>query len=101
MLAIHLFRSFDTPAQTRAQLGMVGFALAQRRWFEDIFISTMEKRLARVDNGYEHLATKADIQTVLTQMAEIRGEFRGIKWTLIASIALAGLAVGILAFSAR
>ncbi|MDE2815197.1 MAG: hypothetical protein OXM03_06455 [Chloroflexota bacterium] len=64
-------------------------------------MSTTEERLARVEAGFEHLATKADIQTVLTQMAEIRGEFRGIKWTLIASIALAGLAVGILAFSAR
>ncbi len=64
-------------------------------------MSTTEERFACVEVGYEHLATKADIQTVLTQIAEIRGEFRGIKWTLIASIALAGLAVGILAFSAR
>jgi len=60
-------------------------------------MASAEERLYR----YEHLATKADIERVLVQLAEIRGEFRGIKWTLIASIALAGITVAAVAFLSR
>ncbi len=64
-------------------------------------MASTEECLSRIEGGYEHLATKADIERVLVQLAEIRGEFRGIKWTLIASIALAGITVAAVAFLSR
>ncbi len=63
-------------------------------------MDSKEERVARLEGGYEHLATKADVERILVQMAELRGEFRGIKWALITSIALAGITVAAVAFLA-
>ena len=49
---------------------------------------TIEERVSRLEGEYGHLATKADI-------AELRGEIQGIKWTL--GVAIGGVAVGLAA----
>ena len=68
-------------------------------------MDSKDERVARLEGGYEHLATKADIERMVAQLsvqlAEIRGEFRGIKWALITSIALAGITVAAVAFLVR
>ncbi len=35
-----------------------------------------EERIARLESGYEHLATKADIAEVRADIAEVRAEFK-------------------------
>ena len=52
------------------------------------------ERVSRIEGGYEHLATKADIARVETSLAEMRaelkadiarqdGQIRGIKWWVL------------------
>ena len=64
-----------------------------------------DRVVINVESSQEHFATKADIEemfaNIAVQVAELRGEFRGIKWALVASIALAGIGVGIVAFASR
>ena len=38
-------------------------------------MASIDERVARIEGGYEHLATKADI-------AELRSEVRTMKWML-------------------
>ena len=38
-------------------------------------MASIDERVARIEGGYEHLATKADI-------AELRSEVRAMKWIL-------------------
>ena len=38
-------------------------------------MASIDERVARIEGGYEHLATKADI-------AELRSEVRAMKWML-------------------
>ena len=38
-------------------------------------MTSIDERVARIEGGYEHLATKADI-------AELRSEVRTMKWML-------------------
>jgi hypothetical protein len=76
-------------------------------------MTTMEERVSRIEGGYEHLATKADIAELrgatqadiaelrgATQasIAELRGEIRGsllaIRWTMgVMGIGLAVLTI--------
>ena len=49
-------------------------------------MATTEERVSRLEGEYGHLATKADI-------AELRGELQGMKWTL--GVAIGGVAVGL------
>lgn len=52
------------------------------------------ERASRIEGGYEHLATKADLARVETSLAEMRaelkadiarqdGQIRGIKWWIL------------------
>ena len=50
---------------------------------------TIEERVSRLEGGYEHLATKADV-------AELRGELQGLKLTLVLAVSGAAFALGIL-----
>ena len=72
------------------------------------------ERVSRIEGGYEHLATKADLARVETDIAQmrsdfkaeiagldgkveaLRGEVRGIKWWIVsigaAAVALSSLA---------
>ena len=56
--------------------------------------SPLGERLSRIEGGYEHLATKADLARVETSLAEMRaelkadiarqdGQIRGIKWWIL------------------
>lgn len=38
-------------------------------------MTSIDERVARIEGGYEHLATKADL-------AELRSEVRSLKWML-------------------
>ena len=49
-------------------------------------MATIEGRVSRIEGEYGHLATKADI-------AELRGEVQGMKWTL--GVAIGAVAVGL------
>lgn len=57
--------------------------------------SPLGERVSRIEGGYEHLATKADLARVETSLAEMRaelkadiarqdGHIRGIKWWILA-----------------
>jgi hypothetical protein len=62
--------------------------------------SSLGARVSRIEGGYEHLATKADLAQVKAELkseiAELRGDIRGIKWWIIsigaAAVALSSLA---------
>jgi len=56
--------------------------------------SPLGERVSRIEGGYEHLATKADLARVETSLAEMRaelkadiarqdGQIRGIKWWIL------------------
>lgn len=45
-------------------------------------MSTTEERLARIEGGYEHLATKADIAELTGMMNTLAGELRVHRWVL-------------------
>ena len=38
--------------------------------------STIGERISRIEGGYEHLATKADLARVETDIAQMRAEFK-------------------------
>ena len=40
-------------------------------------VTTVEERLSRLEGVYEHLASKADVARVETQVAELRTELKG------------------------
>ena len=59
------------------------------------------ERLARLEGVYEHLATKADVERLRTEMVDglagiradiesVRSELRGMKWIIGVGIAAAG-----------
>ena len=62
--------------------------------------TSLGERVSRIEGGYEHLATKADLGDVKSELkaeiAELRGDVRGIKWWIIsigsAAVILSGLA---------
>ena len=76
--------------------------------------TSLGERVSRIEGGYEHLATKADLARVETELAQmkaelkadigrldgeiggLRGEIRGIKWWILsigaAVVALSSLA---------
>ena len=76
--------------------------------------TSLGERVSRIEGGYEHLATKADLARVDTELAQmkaelkadigrldgeiggLRGEIRGIKWWILsvgaAVVALSSLA---------
>ena len=39
-------------------------------------MTTVEHRVSRLEGGYDHLATKADIAEVRTELAELRAELK-------------------------
>ena len=45
-------------------------------------MATVEERLSRLEGGYEHLATKADIAEVKVEIAELKTEGRLTRWVL-------------------
>ncbi len=57
-------------------------------------MTTSEDRLSRLEGGYEHLATKADLQALETRMTKqiAESETRTVKWMvglMIGSVAAA------------
>ena len=69
--------------------------------------TSLGERVSRIEGGYEHLATKADLARVETELAQMKaelkadiarqdGEIRGIKWWILsvgaAVVALTSLA---------
>ena len=69
--------------------------------------TSLGERVSRIEGGYEHLATKADLARVETDLAQMKaelkadiarqdGEIRGIKWWILsvgaAVVALTSLA---------
>ena len=69
--------------------------------------TSLGERVSRIEGGYEHLATKADLARVETDLAQMKaelkadiarqdGEIRGIKWWILsvgaAVVALSSLA---------
>ena len=62
--------------------------------------TSLGERVSRIEGGYEHLATKADLGDVKSELkaeiAELRGDVRGIKRWIIsigsAAVILSGLA---------
>ena len=62
--------------------------------------TSLGERVSRIEGGYEHLATKADLAQMKAELkadvARMDGEIRGIKWWILsvgaAIIALSSLA---------
>ena len=63
-------------------------------------MSTTEERLARLEEGYTHLATKADLESVRgelkAELETLRGEVKALAgsfkvWIIIAAIVQAGI----------
>ena len=52
--------------------------------------STLEARVSRLEGGYEHLATKADIIGTKADIAALRSEVQLLKWGLGLAILLLG-----------
>ena len=57
---------------------------------------TTEERVSRLEGEYGHLATKADVAEVRVELAELKGELQGAKWTLGAAIGVTAVALGAL-----
>lgn len=45
-------------------------------------MATESERIARIEGAYEHLATKADVETVKTAVHEVRTEVQTVKTEL-------------------
>ncbi len=62
--------------------------------------TSLGERVSRIEGGYEHLATKADLAQLKAELkadvARMDGEIRGIKWWILsvgaAVVALSSLA---------
>ena len=62
--------------------------------------TSLGERVSRIEGGYEHLATKADLAQMKAELkadvARMDGEIRGIKWWILsvgaAVVALSSLA---------
>lgn len=52
-------------------------------------MSTTEERLARLEEGYTHLATKADLEALRGEVKALAGSFK--VWIIIAAIVQAGI----------
>ena len=52
-------------------------------------MSTTEERLARLEEGYTHLATKADLEALRGEVKALAGSFK--VWIMIAAIVQAGI----------
>ena len=64
---------------------------------------TLEERVSRLEGGYDHLATKADLEGVRTDMERLRAEMERLRadlsrWLLqlgVAAISAMGVIAGI------
>lgn len=60
--------------------------------------ATEGERIAHLEGAYEHLATKADIEQLRTEVVALRSEVHAVsnttRWIITAAIAIAGLALG-------
>lgn len=58
-------------------------------------MATVEERLGRLEGGYEHLATKADVERMNTAVSDAKAEV--IKWVagIGVAILLAMVAIGV------
>ena len=58
---------------------------------------TLEERVSRLEGGYEHLATKADMERLRTEMERINANIeRGLLRLGIAVVSAIGVAAGII-----
>ena len=58
----------------------------------DYSITTMEERVSRIEGGYEHLATKADLANIRAELANLKVQL------LLANITIGGIIVAVLRF---
>ncbi len=56
-------------------------------------MATVEERLSRIEGGYEHLATKADLYQLGNRMYQL--EKRMVRWLIGMVIGMAILAVSV------
>ena len=55
-------------------------------------MTTMEERVSRIEGGYEHLATKADVSNIRAELANLKVQL------LLANITIGGIIVAVLRF---
>lgn len=55
-------------------------------------MTTMEERVSRIEGGYEHLATKADLANIRAELANLKVQL------LLANITIGGIIVAVLRF---
>ena len=64
------------------------------------------ERVSRIEGGYEHLATKADLADLRAELKadiagldgkveSLRGDIRGIKWWIVSAVAAIAAIVGL------
>ena len=69
------------------------FRLAVKEWnVGDFDMTTMEERVSRIEGGYEHLATKADVSNIRAELANLKVQL------LLANITIGGIIVAVLRF---
>ena len=61
-------------------------------------MTTIEERVSRIEGGYEHLATKADLANLKAELNDKFNDLRGHQSRLV--LALAGLQIAGLAAAA-
>ena len=59
---------------------------------ENMAIPTLEERTSRMEGAYDHLATKADVERVRTEVERLRADFA--RWLFQLGVALIG-AIGV------
>ena len=62
-------------------------------------MTTADERLARLEGGYEHLATKADVGDVRAEIANLKADL--LKWMVGMMISSVALAVTVAIFIQR
>ena len=62
-------------------------------------MTTVDERLARLEGGYEHLATKADVGDVRAEIANLKADL--LKWMVGMMISSVALAVTVAIFIQR
>ena len=66
--------------------------------YEGPEMTTIEERVSRIEGGYEHLATKADLANLRAELNDKFNDLRGHQTRLV--LALAGLQIAGLAAAA-
>ena len=47
-----------------------------------------ERRISALEGAYQHLATKADVESLRSEMISLRAELKSMRWSIGVTVAL-------------